>query len=295
MLREQFHPINYLISFALLVNCTNAFARGGPGGGLAAGVMFLLEVAVVTGLVVGIIHGLAFRHITWVILVALSIPLLTAIASPLLAFMTAVPVLVFIVVATVASVITRTVIPQTQASKHLRSGIVNRWSDERQIGIGRYFLQWIGGSFVFWAIVALFSFELLSFLVVPPALLIVPETLGRFLPFLLPPLIIAILCGLAILITYFLILKRKGRNGYIAPFLFNISVLISFLVSADIYRGHLMTQDLLNHQPSNLQVSLFSTSILQYKIYGRPSHASFVENGKTFRWSYSETKFVQVP
>jgi hypothetical protein len=151
----------------------------------------------------------------------------------------------------------------------------------------------MSGTYLFWTIVSFMNFERLVFLPIPPLLLYAPDSIAKFLPFLLPPLLVAIITGTIATAIYYSRRKTSGSNHYLAILVFNCCVLFSFFVSADIYRDHLMTKALTEHNPVNLRYYSFLDSVLKSHGFFRLPHATFVEQGKTYHWSYAERRFYQ--
>lgn len=153
-------------------------------------------------------------------------------------------------------------------------------------------LRWITGTYVFWVIVSLANIKLLFPLAAPLLIPIYLEAVRAFLPFILPPLAVAL--GVGVVVTVFFA-RRSCARQYVAPLVFNACVLLTFLGSAEVFRHYLMSQSLREHKPNHFQSSSFLTSVFTYRLPSRLPHASFDEDGKTFHWSYAKRKFIQVP
>jgi hypothetical protein len=126
---------------------------------------------------------------------------------------------------------------------------------------------------------------------VPPLIFIFLNKLIIFFPFLFPPLLFAL--SLSVAATYFFI-KKSNNNQYAAPWVFNVCLLVSLLISVETYRFYLMKKSLSEHKPQNLYTSSFLSSFPKFDTEYRPVHGSFDEDGKHYHWSYAERKFVQV-
>jgi hypothetical protein len=263
----------------ILTGAAPAFARGGPGGALGSALEVLLIFGIVVGFVAGVICARLLRRPPWKTLALLSVVgFVIAVAFPFVGILFGIPALVSLAVfASVLYVV--------------RGGVFRASDDDERTGASEAF-RWIAVTYVFWAAISLVNFQLLAFLAVPPLVLVSPGTIGKFLPFILPPLAVALLLG--IFVTA-LVAKTHASSRHVAPFIFNACVLVAFFVSAEIYRDHLMSQSLRNHSPDHLESSSFLSSVLQYRTYFRHRHGGFEENGKTYRWSYSERGFVERP
>jgi len=150
-------------------------------------------------------------------------------------------------------------------------------------------LRWIAVTFLFWITISLANVHLLT---IAPAIILLPEIIKNFLPFLIPPLLFALVVGVGATV---LVVKCRLMSGYMAPFIFNICVLLTFGASAEVFKDYLMSQSLLEHKPEHFESTSFLHSLRTYHPYYCPSpHARFTENNKTYFWSYSERKFVQI-
>jgi hypothetical protein len=282
------------IVFLLLVASPYAYARGGPAGAFAAMLEMVLIAAIIIGIVVGATVGRVVRRIPWKSIAAISIVLLgVGIAFPMVGAFICLPLGVVIAISASVADIVRSSFVEQAAESPLFPVAANR-RIEWWPGALRNTLRWIAGTYVFWAVVSLFSFELLSFLVIPPLVFAFPKIVVKFMPFLFLPLTIAVVIGVIGTALYYY--KKRGTvvNHYRAVLVFNVCVLVSFFASAEVYRDHLMSQALDGHKPVNLYSVSFTNSVLSYHTYFRGQHASFTENGKTYNWSYAERRFFQV-
>jgi hypothetical protein len=286
-----------LIACALYMLPATAFARGGPAGVFAALLEVSIAAAIVLGLVGGVLNGLRKPNSSWVLVPVSLIALFALALSPPLFVFFGTPVLIFLAIFAVTSDIERTGLFKSPGKASSRFSQVHvKWLTVAGFpGIARYMVIWLGGTYFFWAVVSLCNLELLAVLAAPPLIFLSPQFIGKYLSFIVPPLTISIVVGLAACITYFFLARGKGSGGYLAPFMFNAFVLVVFLMTANAYKNHLIAAALLGHQPRNLYVISFPASVLGYKSYFRSPHASFEENGEYFLWSYSERKFVAVP
>jgi hypothetical protein len=265
---------------------TTAFARGGGGGAFAGALEWLLTAAVVGGAMAGAMCARCYcRRISWYCFGSLVVlPSVVALLFPHALFFT-LPLLVFLAVFASTAYIAQIGLFQPRCVTPPTSGKITQLT-----GIS-YVLRWIVVTYLFWTVVSLVNFELLGFLATPWVALVFPLMNNAFLPFIITPLVLAVVVGC--IVTAFVV-KWMLTNRYATPFIFNGCVFLVFLIGADIYRYHLMSKSLFDHKPEQLECSTFLSSVLNYRHYFRGPHASFNENGKTYRWSYSERKFFQV-
>lgn len=270
-----------LLAVLVLAGSSPAFARGGPAGALGSMLEALLQFAIVVGLVAGVVCAIFLHRTPWKSLIfASAIALVVTVVRPFAGLMFGLPALVSLAVFASVFYVGR------GGVFHAR----DLPNDERN-GASNVF-RWVAVSYVFWAAVSLVNFELLGFLAVPPVVLLSPEKIGKFLPFILPPLAIAISVGIFVTV---LAVRRHASRRHMAPFIFNVCVLLVFFAAAEVFRFHLMSQSLRDHSPRDLERSSFLNSVLTYRTYFRSRHAGFEENGKAYRWSYSEREFVERP
>lgn len=279
----------YIFAFLVLSSPAHAFARGGPSGAFGTLLEVLLIFAIVGGLITGTICALCQRRVYWRVFSILSI--VAAVISftfPSYGIFTGIPTIVFLAVFTSASYLVRGSLFQ----EHIAVTPSNSEPHATKSAIFPSIVRWIATTYLFWAAFSLANMQLLSFLTIPPAIFFFPMTIIKFLPFILPPLMIALAIGTT---SMAFITKRLRITPYAAPLIFNVCVLIAFFVSADIFRYHLMSNSLRGHQPNHFKSSSFLRSVLTYHTHFRSPHARFDENGKTYLWSYSERKFIQAP
>lgn len=279
-----------LLACLAVTGSSHAFARGGPGAAFGAILEEFLSLAIIGGLIAAILCARFLRRTPWKGVAFLSVvTVVVAFTIPFAGIFLSIPAIVLLAVFVSASYLVqgglfqaRLVVPSPTST--------DGKPQKAETASAPNLLRWIAGTYVFWATVSLANFELLSFLAIPPVLLIFPKTIGKFLPFILPPLVVALAIG--VIVTAFVV-KKSCANQYMAPFIFNACVLLTFFISAELFRYHLMSQSLLDHKPDHLENSSFLNSVLTYRTYSRGQHASFDENGKTYHWSYSERKFFQ--
>lgn len=114
----------------------------------------------------------------------------------------------------------------------------------------------------------------------------------RFSRFLEVPIYWALISASALtLITAFFIPKNRQRLWL--PFIFWISGVLAFFIAGNLHQDQLMSAELAHHKPKFLNVRSFTTSFFKYQTHGRSEHATFQEDGKTFYWSYAELRFLE--
>jgi hypothetical protein len=279
---------HHLLACVAITCSSHAFARGGPAGAFASMLEVFLVLAIVAGLVAGVLYGLALRTTPWKTLAILFVvALVAAFSSSFEGIFLGIPALVLLAVFASTSYLVKggAFRPRLASTSTTPPGGEPQGFETDNIP---NVLRWVAATYTFWVCVSLANFELLSFLVMPPAIL----WIAKFLPFILPPLVVALVVGGFVTAAA---VKRSLVTRYMAPFVFNVCVLLAFLVSADAYRYFMMSLSLLDHKPNHLQCSSFTSSVLTYRQYFRGPHASFDENGKTYRWSYSERRYFQTP
>ncbi len=250
--------------------------------------------AVIAGMVSGAVCGYLLPRTPWKVIGCSSLIVGIVLFIPIFGILFGLPAAIFIALFASVCDLVRNAIPRPQAIISCPKGMAGS-QPLPVVRDNRHLLRWIAGTYLFWAAVSLINFDLLNFLTVPPLLLLFPEAIGRFLPFLLPPLLIAFLIGIVATAIYYSIGKTRGSNHYLAMLVFNGCLLLSFFISAEIYRDHLMSEALAGHHPVDFQSASFLDSVLSYRTYFRASHASFVEQGNRYDWSYAERRFFQLP
>ncbi|MES2257793.1 MAG: hypothetical protein V4724_04705 [Pseudomonadota bacterium] len=249
----------------------------------------MVILAIVGGMIAGAISGRVCRRTPWTVLAILSFFLLiVGWAFPFAAIFLCSPAAVFIAIFVSFSEIVRAHFFKAQAVGGSQAEA--QWPEARP-NLVSHILYWIAGTYGFWAAVSLVNFDLLSFLAIPPVILSYPNTIGKFLPFILPPLAVAVAVGVAATTIYLLIRKGPCSRQYLAPFIFNACALSAFFVSAEAYSSYLISQSLAGHVPHHFYRSSFVDSVRSYHTFFRTPHASFDEEGETYQWSYSERKF----
>lgn len=281
-----------LLACLLVTGSSHAFARGGPAGAFGSMLEALLVLAIVGGLLAGALCARFLRRTPWKGLAFLSVAgVVLSVTFPFVGLFLGIPAFVLLAVFASVSYLVRGGLFQARFVGPSPTSADGKPQESETAGASNV-IRWIAATYVFWVAVSLANFELLSFLAIPPVALLFPTTIGKFVPFILPPLAVALAIGA---IVTALVVKRSRANRHVAPFIFNACVLVAFLASAEVFRHHLMSESLLDHKPNHLDSSSFLSSVLTYRTYFRGPHASFDEDGKTYRWSYSERKFFQTP
>lgn len=283
---------HYLLACLLFTGSSSAFAGNGLGDAIGSLIELLLIAAIVSGLLVGTLCAHFMRRSWWkggslLFLVAV----IASIKFPFAAMLLAAPVMVFIAISVSIFYLVRGGLFRARIAMPAKMSTDGK-PLEPVANNSLNLLRWIAWTYLFCAVVSLVNIELLSFLAFPPAMPLFREYARKFLPFILPPLMFAIVVGAVVTI---LVVKKSNAKKYVAPLIFNACVLVTFFVSAEVSRHYLMSQSLRNHKPVQFESATFLKSVLSYRHYSRMSHASFVENGKNFRWSYSACQFLAVP
>jgi hypothetical protein len=222
----------------------------------------LLVFAIVAGLITGALCARFLRRTPWKIVIFLSIVVVVvAVTEPFIGIFLGIPAIVLLAVFASASYLVRGGLFQARLVVPSPTSTDGKPRNS-ETASAHNVLRWIAATYVFWAAVSLASFDLLDFLAIPPVVLLSPKTIGKFLPFILPPLAVALAVGV---IVTGLVVKRSRANQHVAPFIFNACVLLTFLASAEIFRYHLMSQSLLDHKPNHLESSSFLNSVLSYR------------------------------
>jgi len=157
-------------------------------------------------------------------------------------------------------------------------------------------LPFLRNIYVFWIIVSLFNFRLLGGLVIPPLLIVSHSYYEKFLPFLLPPLIFALLIAVVVAVCAVLAVPWFRTSSFgkkSLPQLFNLVLLTAFLFAAEHYKSTLIAKALTNHSPDCISINSFLSSLSFGGQELGGAHAIFTEKGKTFFWSYSTLDFFE--
>jgi len=150
-------------------------------------------------------------------------------------------------------------------------------------------------TYFFWAIFSLYNIGFLFPLAFPPLIIIFGVFYLEFSNFLLPVLICSgFITGFAVYLVKKANLKTNTTTAILYTLLINVIFLLSFLTCAEGYKNHLINKALENHNPKCVQINSFFSSLEhgghdnQFK-----AHAIFVEDDKTFFWSYSKLDFFE--
>lgn len=277
----------HLVACLVLAAPSCAFARGG-GQVVGEAFSFLIMAAVFVGLIFGLLCGASETTTlpNW-LLVPLCVIGGFCLLIPALLFILGIPLAVGAVACACASYLFRGrpyKMPPPEAAGQAGSGKLGAIAAYRP---DLYY--WTAATYVFWTVVSLLSFELLAFLAVPPLALFARDALQVFLPFIGPPL------GVALAISVFgtaAFVWRLRHCRNLAPLVFNVILLSAFFVCADIHRYRLMTQSLQRHRPDVSHTTSFIESVLSHGARYRQPHAGFRKGAQTYHWSYAERDFV---
>jgi len=152
-------------------------------------------------------------------------------------------------------------------------------------------------TYIFWALLSLFNFELLGGLAIPVMFLADDFSYyDKFFPFLLPPLTDALIVTIATAVSAVLVfpwfrMSSTGKNWL--TFLLNLTFLTTFLFTAENHKNLLIGKALKNHKPDCISIYPFLSSLSFGGQEHRSAHALFTEGGKTYFWSYSKLGFFE--
>lgn len=133
-------------------------------------------------------------------------------------------------------------------------------------------------TYLFWFVVSLFNFDLLSGLAIP----ILAIFYVKFLPFLVIPVVLSI-AGVV------LISKRLSLR---MPLIFNVVFLALLLLFGGLFKNALIGWHLRGHTPQCVDYGSFAKSAL---VPGRNffGNGIYEEGGKVYLWSYSTLSFYE--
>lgn len=282
---------NYSFSILILVSPV-LYARGGPGGAIAEAFLFFLQIFIVIGIISGIFFGTVYKNkkialskIFYIGLICLILLISIIIFSPILAIFYSPPFILGLYFFYISSDITK----KGLFNHSIRP---NPYNQKISHTLSSKFLQFFNLSYVFWVLVSFININLLNFLIFPN-FIFSSETINKLMPFLQFPLITSLIFSSIVSVLIILTFWKKKFNGYLISFFFNLTFLISFFISADLYKEHLMEKDLKNYQPENLYKVSFFKSVVNHSYYWGYGHARFNEGEKVYDWSYSEKKFYR--
>jgi hypothetical protein len=251
-----------------------AHARGGPGAALGSAILMLVYVALVPGALLGLAIRKTTRHLEAQVVAALvlvSCTVLWTSGSLSVLFLFALPVMAL---ASMTLAVSLLFSPEETASEAFR-----------EAG------QWLAMTYLFWVVVSLLNPEFLGVLAVPVIAFRVSTVFSKFLPFVLPPLMLGIV--IATISTLTLRKSRPTSDQRLPAFVFNATLLAAFVLSAEFYKDYLINRALDEHHPTCVSTHSFISSLRTAgRLWRGPSHAYFEEDGKRYHWSYSERRFV---
>lgn len=286
----KIHALKRNLVFVAISFPAIAHARGGPGGVLVNIVDFFIMCAIFSGISAGMIFNRRDNHKDWeIISVLYALVALSFFTVPILGVMLGIPALVFLTLFASVKYICQD--DMFQSCFEVKSKSFTKENEQNSnTSVSRWILSWLAGTYIFWSAFSLINLELFRFLPIPVIVIFDPGIIGKYLPFILLPLVLAFAVGT---IGSIIFLKVSKNKHLVAPFIFSACVLITFFISAEIYKADLISNALVGHKPENLRVSSFLSSTLEYRTDNRLPHASFDENGKKYIWSYSERKFIK--
>lgn len=163
------------------------------------------------------------------------------------------------------------------------------------------FFSFLGKSYFFWAALSLYNFDLLGVFALPQALIFIRSPpYDKFYGFLHLPLTYALVASTVItvcIVCIFSWLRNSPLGKAILPFLFNIILLVAFLLCAESHKNWLIAKAIKDHdyKPDCIVIHSFLESLSHGgQEYQLEEHALFTEGGKTFFWSYSQLDFFEV-
>jgi hypothetical protein len=261
-------------SFPLLVLalvCVPALARGGGAGALGDVLIGLMGIAIVVGLSTGLSMA-AVRSprvlVASLVVIGAAVVFATQSSAPMFF---GIPLATFVAVCASAYVWARA--PET--------------TDVPDAA------RWVAGTHLFWAIVSLINLRFLGALAFPPLILVAGKFLFKFLPFVLPPLILAV--AISIYAARLVYKRRPNLGSRARPMIFNAILFVTFLASAESYKVILMQEQLSAAHPDCISSRPFLVALSNAGDWFRLHNGYFEEAGKRYHWSYSERRFVDAP
>lgn len=252
-----------------------AEARGGPGAALGAAIITLVYIALIPGALLGSVIGRATwrpkaQAVVALILVSCIIFWILGSSSALSIFG-----LPMMALASVALAVSQLFTPADDLA-----------SDELTEAA-----QLLAVTYLFWVAVSLLNIEFLGVLVVPVLAFTVSTGFSKFLPFMLPPLVLGVV--IAAITTLTLRKMRPTSDGRLRAFVFNATLLAVLVVTAEIYKEYLIDRALDGRNPTCASSHSFISSLQKAgRLWRGSSHAYVEEDGKRYHWSYSERRFV---
>ncbi len=157
----------------------------------------------------------------------------------------------------------------------------------------------VRNTYFFWLCFSLYFFSVFIFFcfLFPLALPLLLLLGAKFTSFLKVPLIISIIAVFSFAGLCRIVPKLHGISEGKFAITCNSLFLIMFLISCEYYKELLIGKYLVGHNPDCIDVMPFIISLREIDRdinYSRGTHAVFIENGRTFIWSYASLKFSDV-
>jgi hypothetical protein len=277
-----------LVGFLISLLPLPAQARGGPGAAIGAAIEFFVRIAIV----LGFIFGMTFRNWRWLRYLCLCALGLTtiwwlAVKQVSLFILIYVPAIwVLLAVFCAAALVSRSILKEK--IKFTSADVVASSVVPQSI---QWLQLWLSVTYLYWTVFSLINLDFFAVFPFPLFLEYVSRYYSKFISFIALPLVLSFL--LAIVGSVVLYRLRPTLRRPIFPLVFNFMLMLTFLISAEIQGSILMQRALMGRHPQ----CYFSSSVVQSlssagKLF-RSSHASFVENGRAYIWSYSELRFVE--
>jgi hypothetical protein len=252
-----------------------AHARGGPGAALGSAIVVLVYGALVPGALL----GLAIRRATWrpaaqgvAALALVSCTILWTSGSSSVLSIFALPVMAMM---SMTLAVSQLLIPGGAVA-------ANQFT---KVG------QSLAMTYLFWVAVSLLNIEFLGVFAVPVIGFTVSAVFSKFLPFVLPPVVLGIV--IATIATLMLRKMKPASDWRLASFVFNATLLAASVLGAELYKGYLIDRALDGHHPTCVSTRSFISSLQDAgRLWRGPSHAYVEEDGQRYHWSYSERRFV---
>jgi hypothetical protein len=167
---------HHLLACLVIISSSCACARGGPSGALAAASEGILMLAIIAGLIAGVLCGSSLRRTPWKSLIVLSVvAIAVAFVFPLFRNLLMMPLAVVSLPIFISiSYLVRNLF-QSQHLVGLSQASTNGKPRNSRAASASNILRWVAGTYVFWTIASLANFELFSFLAFPLTVFIYPK------------------------------------------------------------------------------------------------------------------------
>ncbi len=252
-----------------------AYARGGPGAALGSAIVTLVYASLIPGALL----GLAIRRATWCLEAQIVAALLLVSCTVFWTFgssgVLSICILPVMAMASMTLAVSQLLIPENDVAS----------GEFRAAG------QWLAMTYLFWVAVSLLNIEFLGVFAAPVIGFTVSTVFSKFLPFVLPPLVLGIVISTTAILTLRKI--RPTADQRLTSFVFNATLLTTLVLTAELYKDYLIDRALEGHHPTCVSTRSFISSLQDAgRLWRGPSHAYVEEDGKRYHWSYSERRFV---